>query len=415
MTSNHMLVTSSPHLRSADTTRRIMWTVVLALLPALLAGGYFFGWRAFYVTTLSVAAAIGSEALCQLIRRKPVTVADGSAIITGLLVAFCMPPTVRWFVPVIGAATAIILAKHVFGGLGHNIWNPALVGRAFVHNSFPVDMNPAEYPVIRSSPDGSLWSYVTDIFHRFSIDVGSVTHKATSADVVSGATPLSVIKRDLMSMPERLGDAAQSLPDKFEVIFQKLDFSAMQPVDLIHAFFGDIGGNIGEISALMLLAGAVLLLARRVISWHVPVIYIGTFALLIAVLPLPLGAGATAAGAAGDGGEGGRWVWAAALMGGQPGWSFILMHLLTGGLLLGALYMATDMVTSPMTIKGMIIFAAGCGVLTALIRLYGGFPEGVSYAILLMNSTVPVIDRWTRPRIFGTRTRKAARPAEVKA
>lgn len=405
MTSNHMLVTSSPHLRSADTTRRIMWTVVLALLPALLAGGYFFGWRAFYVTTLSVAAAIGSEALCQLIRRKPVTVADGSAIITGLLVAFCMPPTVRWFVPVIGAATAIILAKHVFGGLGHNIWNPALVGRAFVHNSFPVDMNPAEYPVIRSSPDGSLWSYVTDAFHRFSVDVGSVTTEATSADVVSGATPLSVIKRDLMIMPERLGDAAQNLPDKFEVVFQKLDLSATQPVDLIHAFLGDIGGNIGEISALMLLAGAVLLLARRVITWHIPVVYIGAFALLIAVLPLPVGGGD---------GDGGRWVWAAALMGGQAGGSFILMHLLTGGLLLGALYMATDMVTSPMTIKGMIIFAAGCGILTALIRLYGGYPEGVSYAILLMNSTVPVIDRWTRPRVFGTR-KKSRTVAEVKA
>lgn len=152
MTLNPMLVTSSPHIRTSDTTRRIMWTVVVALLPALLAGGYYFGWRAMYVSGLSVLAAMVSEAICQMIRKKPINVTDGSAIITGLLVAFCMPATVRWFVPVVGSAAAIVLAKHVFGGLGHNIWNPALVGRALVHNSFPVDMNPSSYPIIRTSP-----------------------------------------------------------------------------------------------------------------------------------------------------------------------------------------------------------------------------------------------------------------------
>ena len=405
MTLNPMLVTSSPHIRTSDTTRRIMWTVVVALLPALLAGGYYFGWRAMYVSGLSVLAAMVSEAICQMIRKKPINVTDGSAIITGLLVAFCMPATVRWFVPVVGSAAAIVLAKHVFGGLGHNIWNPALVGRALVHNSFPVDMNPSSYPIIRTSPGEGLWGQVMDVFHRFTIDVGSAVNPIvaeTSPDVISGASPLAIIKRNLIYAPEQLGEAAQSLPEKFEVVFQRLDFSAAQPVDLMHAFVGNIGGNIGEVSALLLLAGAVLLFARRVISWHVPVVYIASFAVLMAVLPLPLGADR-------------QWVWGAAMMGGAAGWNYVLMHLLTGGLMLGALYMATDMVTSPMTGKGLIIFAAGCGVLTALIRLYGAFPEGVSYAILLMNTTVPIIDRWTRPRTFGTRKSKTVRAAEAKA
>jgi Na+-translocating ferredoxin:NAD+ oxidoreductase subunit D len=406
MTLNPMLATSSPHVRDPDSTRRIMWTVNLALLPALLAGGYFFGWRAFYVSGLSVLAAMASELLCQKLRKKPMTLGDGSAIITGLLVAFCMPPTVRWFVPVVGSAAAIILAKQVFGGLGNNIWNPALVGRAFVHNAFPVDLNPPAYPLIRTTPGEGVGAWIADFFHRLTIDVGSVVHPVTpeaAPDVISGATPLAVIKDSLIGRPEEFVHAAETIPAKFEIVFQRLGAGTAQPAGLLDAFVGNIGGNIGEISAVLLLAGAALMLARRVITWHIPVTYLASFALLMAILPLPLG------------GEDSRWIWAPALLGGSAGLNYVLMHLLTGGLMLGALYMATDMVTSPMTVKGLIIFGIGCGLLTALIRLYGAFPEGVSYAILLMNTTVPIIDRFTRPRTFGTRTSKAQKPAEAKA
>ncbi|NIA21518.1 MAG: RnfABCDGE type electron transport complex subunit D [Anaerolineaceae bacterium] len=379
-----LAVSSSPHIRHPDSVPRIMWSVAAALTPALLLSGYLFGYRAYLVVALSVLTAVVCEGLAQRFRKVPVTVGDGSAVVTGLLVAFCMPATVRWFVPVVGSAAAILIAKQCFGGLGYNIWNPALVGRAVVHTSFAVDMNPSEYPVVQISPSGhTLAARVTDFFRHFTVDVGTFGSDGSATDVVSGASPMAVLKKGLAA-PDSV---AASLTEQFRSV---LDGRAPSLWD---AFWGHIGGNLGEVSALLLLAGVVYLVLRGYVRWYVPVLYLGTVALLASVLPLPLGSLAS--------GES-KWVWAAALQAGGAGLKFPLYHLVCGGLMLGALYMATDMVTSPLSRKGQIVFALGCGLLTALIRLYGGYPEGVCYSILLMNTAAPLIDRWTRPRIFGT-------------
>ena len=393
---NLLTVSSSPHIRRPDSIARAMWSVNLALLPALVASGYFFGWRALWVVGLSVLTAVVSEAAVQALRKQPVTVRDGSAVVTGILVAFCMPATVRWFVPVVGSATAILIAKHCFGGLGYNIWNPALVGRAVVHNCYPADMNPAQYPVVRTLASGEgPAAWLRNVVHHFTVDVGAVAQRAVSPDAITGASPLSAMKRAVALG----GGEAATLAGKFATVFQRTaplldknpgtDPALLHKVGLWDAFVGNIGGNIGEVCALLLILGAVYLVARGYVRWYVPVLYVGTVAFLAAVLPLPLGAGES------------KWVWAAALRAGPEGWHYVGYHVLCGGLMLGALYMATDMVTSPLTPKGLAVFAVGCGALTALIRLYGGYPEGVCYSILIMNTAVPVIDRWTAPRVFG--------------
>jgi electron transport complex protein RnfD len=303
-----LLVSSSPHIRSGETVQRIMFDVVIALIPALIASIIFFGFRAFLIVILTVAAAMISEAIAQKILGKEITVNDGSAIVTGMLLAFNLPPTVPFWIPVIGGALAIIVAKQIFGGLGHNPFNPALVARAFLVASWPVFMTSW------INPDGS-----------------------------SAATPLALLKYEGIATPYW---------------------------DL---FIGKIGGCIGETSVLALLIGGAYLLYRGHIDWRIPGGYFVTVIVLSAIL------------------------------GQDP-----LFHLLAGGLMLGALFMATDMVTSPITKKGRIVFGIGCGVLTVLIRLFGGYPEGVSYSILLMNAATPLIDRYTKPRIFGKKVTKNA-------
>jgi len=394
---NRLLVSSSPHIRLGDSIPRIMWSVVVALLPATIASGYFFGWRALYVTGLSVIAAVLCEAAVQKFRKLPVTVGDGSAVVTGMLLAFCLPPTVRWFVPVVGSAIAILIAKHCFGGLGYNIWNPALVGRAFVHSCYPQDMNPPLYPVVRTAGagDGPL-GWLRDFFNHFAVNVGTVPGTGHPPDAITGASPLAALKRTLVYQH---GGTADALAGKFTSAFQNTAALAkdnpgapdalMHKISLWNAFLGNRGGDIGEACILLLILGAVFLLVRGYIKWYVPVLYVATVAALVSVLPLPVG-------------PGGGQVWFAAFRaGGDVGWQYLGYHVLCGGLMLGALYMATDMVTSPLTAAGNVIFAVGCGLLTSLIRLYGGFPEGVCYSILLMNTAVPLIDRWTRPRVFG--------------
>lgn len=408
-----LLVSSSPHIRQPDSVSRIMWSVVAALSPALIASGSFFGWRAFYVTGISVLTAVLCEAAVQKFLRKiPVTVSDGSAVVTGILVAFCLPPTAPWYVPAVGSAAAILIAKQAFGGLGHNIWNPALIGRAVVHWAYSADMNPSSYPMVRlADPSDGFLGRMGDFFRRFTVDVCA---GSGSSDVVTSASPLRALKNiadgvDLNQMPVNVS----SVNDYLQRTFEHGDRAFSSGTSLMDAFLGYLGGNIGEVSALLLLIGGIYLMVRGYVRWYVPAVYILTVAVLVAVLPIHV--------VGGDGQS--SMVWAAAFRhnhdialtwsgGNDLGsilptvdlgtfWRYVGYHLLCGGLMLGALFMATDMVTSPLTRKGLVIFAVGCGTLTALIRLYGAYPEGVCYSILIMNTVVPLIDRWTKPRVFG--------------
>ncbi|KPK43556.1 MAG: hypothetical protein AMK72_13180 [Planctomycetes bacterium SM23_25] len=361
-----MYVGHWPHLCGEDTVARIMWSVAAALVPAAVAAGYFFGIRAYLHIGLAVASAVVAEAVITHLRLGRMTVGNGSAVVTGLLVAFCLPAQARWFVPIVAAAVAIGIAKHCFGGLGYNIWNPALVGRAFVHISFPTDMNPSVYPVLRSG--------------HFLKDLGTAVQKSLPAgvDAWTGPSPMKVLKglTDGQVTVDRLrATVEEHLPSLWKMLS------------------GNIGGSIGETSALLLLIGAVFLIIRGWVRWQIPVAYLATVAVGALVLPLQV---------AGDG---------RAVV--EAGWHpiltaapdlaarYVAYHLLGGGLMLGALYMATDMVTTPITHRGMLVFGAGCGLLTILIRLYGGYPEAVCYSILLMNTATPLIDRWTQARLFG--------------
>jgi electron transport complex protein RnfD len=307
-----------------------MWNVLAALVPALACSYLFFGWRALLVVAVAGAFAVAAEWGAQKVRGVPVTVGDGSALLAGVLLAMTLPPNVPLYIPAIGSVFAIAVAKHCMGGLGANIWNPALAGRAFLMASFPTHMAMAAWPVLRHLGSGNVAG-------------------TPGVDVVTGATPLEVMKRG------------------GEFTYRLVDLAA-----------GHIPGSIGETSAIALLAGGIFLILKRYVDWRLPLSYIGTVALLVFVLPAKAGDAMTP------------------LFSGHA-----LVHLLSGGLFLGAFFMATDMVTSPMTRRGQVVFGIGCGILTAAIRLYGGYPEGVNYAILLMNTFVPIIDRFTVPRTLG--------------
>ncbi len=335
-----MAVSASPHLRSPVTVSRIMWLVCIALLPALGASVWFFGLRSLLLVGLSVASAVGFEAVTQRAFGRRVTVTDGSAALTGLLLAFNLPPGVPWWIPVVGSGFAVIVAKGFFGGLGHNFVNPALAGRALLMASWPGLMTARWL-----APSG-----------------GSIS----GIDAVSAATPLGMLK-NAHEIAGAAGDPAALLV-------------RVQSWPVIgRLFWGQVGGCVGETSAPALLIGGLALVILRVVDWRIPLAYISTVALLVLALPGPKSA--------------------------LP--NYVLFHLFSGGLMLGAFFMATDYVTSPITGNGRIVFGIGCGLLTVTIRLWGGFPEGVSYAILLMNVATPFIDRLTRPRLFGAR--KAAR------
>ena len=310
---DNLLVGSSPHIKNKETTQRIMLDVIIALLPAAMAALYFFRLQAALLIIVTVFSCVLSEYIWNHLSKKPNTIKDLSAVVTGILLAFNLSPCVSLWVASIGGIFAIIIVKQMFGGLGHNFINPALAARAFLMASWPVQMT---------------------------------TWKNPGIDAVSSATPLSLIKNG--------SEAAGQIPS------------------LVDLFIGNIGGCIGETSALALLLGAIYLLIRRVITLEIPAFFIGTVALM-------------------------TWVF------GGTGFftGDFLYHILAGGLLLGAFFMATDYTTSPMTLKGRVIMGIGCGLLTSVIRLYGGYPEGVSYSILLMNLGVPLIDRYTVPKSFG--------------
>lgn len=303
---SQLTVSLSPHVRSGATTRRIMLDVCMALLPAVIFAVYWFGFGVLLTVLLSVASAILSEFLMEKALRRPVTIDDGSAAVTGLLLALTLPAGTPWYVPVLGSVFAICIAKQVFGGLGDNFVNPALAGRAFLLASFPAAMT--TYPLV--------------------------------ADAVTSATPLSS------------------------------EFAGS--VDYLQAFIGRIGGCIGEVSTLALLIGAAYLLIRRVIDWRIPLSYLGTMALLTVI-----------------------------------GGGNVLDSVLLGGTVLGAFFMATDYVTSPVTSWGRVIYGVGIGIINYTIRRWGAYPEGTTYAILLMNIAAPLIERFTRPRKYGEVKRHA--------
>ncbi|PLX84317.1 MAG: electron transporter RnfD [Desulfuromonas sp.] len=319
-----LYLSSSPHIQGGESTDKVMRAVIYALLPACAVSVYFFGLPALLVLTLCTAGCVAFEALCQKAMGRPVTVADGSAALTGILLALNLPPQSPWWLCLLGAAFAIVVAKQVYGGLGYNPFNPALVARVVLLISFPVQM--------------TSWTAPAPLF--------------SGIDAVTAATPLGEWKTAVMltgRLPEGLNGGLGSY------------------------FLGNMGGCIGEVSALALLLGAVYLFWKRILTWHTPLSYVGTVVVLSGIF------------------------WMV-----DPGrYPSPLFHLLTGGMVLGAFFMATDMVSSPVTGRGMVVFGVGCGVITVLIRLFGGYPEGVSFAILLMNAATPLIDRYTRPRKFG--------------
>ncbi len=321
---HELVVSVSPHVRGKETVGRIMWTVNLALLPAFLMSVYYFGPLAAYVTGLCILSSVLFEHVYQISLKKKTTIGDGSAFLTGLLLGLNLPATVPFYIPVIGSLIAVVLTKLLFGGLGYNIFNPALIGRAFLLISFPKLL--------------TSWS--------------EPTAKFIALDAKTTATPLAILKEEgIVHLMEVFGSQAE--------LYKSL-------------LMGSTAGSLGETSAIALLIGAMLLLVRGYITWHIPVSFVATVGLLGWAF----------------GGEG--------LFAGDP-----LIHILSGGLILGAFFMATDYVTGPSVRKGQIIYGIGCGAITMLIRLKGGFPEGVMFAILLMNCFAPLIDRAVKPELFG--------------
>ncbi|MDF2684969.1 MAG: RnfABCDGE type electron transport complex subunit [Clostridia bacterium] len=328
------LVTSSPHYGSKENTRTIMADVIIALLPALIVAVVFFGYRALTLTLISVGACIAFETLFNKIIKKPNTVGDMSAIVTGILLAFNLPVTVPYWLVVIGSFFAIVVVKMLFGGLGKNFMNPVLGARAFLFS----------WPMLMTTFVKPLATYQLPIFSDPIFTNGAPLSEYI--DSITTATPLKDLK-------------AGVLPD----------------ISITDLFVGNIGGSLGETSAMMLILGGLYLLVRRVISWQIPVSYIGTVALITFIFPT--------------------------IPGVNFSMDFMLSEILSGGLILGAIFMATDYSTSPVTKKGKIIYGIGCGLLTVFLRYYSGYPQGVSYSILLMNILAFSIDKVTRPRRYG--------------
>ena len=321
-------VSLSPHVYSGNSIKKEMYGVIIALIPAMLVSFYFFGLDAIRVTIIAIAGTVGFEWLIQkfLLKVKP-SINDGSAIITGLLLAFNLPSNLPAWIILIGALVAIGVGKMSFGGLGQNPFNPALVGRVFLLISFPVQM--------------TTWPKVSPL--NFSM-----------VDAETAATPLALIKEGLKN-GESLSELMSKIPSTIDL------------------FIGQVGGSLGEVSALAILLGGIYMLWKKIITWHIPVAMLGTMAVLSGILHLV----------------------------NPDAYAGPVFHLLTGGAMLGAVFMATDMVTSPMTPKGMLIFGAGIGLLTILIRVFGAYPEGVSFAILIMNAFVPLINTYVKPKRFG--------------
>ncbi len=324
-----LTVSPSPHIKGHDSTRTIMLDVVIALLPPLIFACYIFGMRALTVTLVSVASCLLAEGLFNLLLKRHQSIGDLSAAVTGMLLAYNLPVSVPLWIPIFGAFFAIVVVKGLFGGIGKNVVNPALAARVFLFMSFPDLMS-------RYVPAGSA--------------IGAFD-AVGDADILAGATPLAQLKQGMM-------------PD----------------LPLMDLIIGNCPGAIGEVSSLLLIAGFIYLMVRKVITWHIPIAYVGSVALICYLLPS------------------------------SPAFiphEFMLSQIFSGGLLLGAIFMATDYVTSPITRTGRIIFGVGCGIITVFIRYFGGYSEGVSFAILIMNLLVRYIDGFTKPVKFGGMKKQA--------
>ena len=315
-----LIASSSPHIRSNENTRSIMLDVIIAMLPALVWAIYNFGFKALISVVVSVVACLFWEWLYRKLLKKPQAIGDLSAVVTGMLLAFVCPPELPWWTLIIGAFFSIVVVKQLYGGIGCNFLNPALAGRAFLLASYATAMTTWAIPQIRP-------------------------------DVTSAATPLQIMKEGTV--------------EAFTTLTSNYSVSDM--------FLGKIGGSLGEVSSLCLLVGGVFLLIRKVISWHTPVAYIGTVAILTLI----------------------------AAPAGINGVDYMLYNVFGGGLMLGAIFMATDYATSPVTKPGQLIFGVGCGLLTCFIRRFGSYPEGVCYSILIMNCTTWLLDKYIRPTIYG--------------
>jgi electron transport complex protein RnfD len=326
---NKLIISPSPHIHGEFSTKRLMRDVIIALLPALIASFYFFGLGAVKVVCISIISCVVFEYLIQkfLLKTTP-SINDLSAVVTGLILSFNLPSNLPVWLIIIGSLVAIGLGKMVFGGLGNNPFNPALAGRVFLLIARPEEMTTWPLPLALATPDAT-----------------------------TGATPLAIIKEGLKN-----GLTIDQIKESSDYTFSYLD-----------TLFGQIGGSLGEVSAIALLAGFAYLLFRKVITWHIPIAIFLSVTVFSGILHLA-----------------------------NPD-KFIdpVFHLLTGGMILGAVYMATDYVTSPMTHKGMLIYGAGIGLLTIAIRTFGSYPEGMSFAILFMNALVPLINKYMKPKLFG--------------
>ncbi|MBN2638477.1 MAG: RnfABCDGE type electron transport complex subunit D [Bacteroidales bacterium] len=328
---NMLTVSGSPHVHGDESTKKIMYGVVYAMIPAILVSLYFFGLDAFRVLVISIAASLFFEWVIQkYLIKGPITITDGSALVTAILLAFNVPSNLPSWMVIIGSLVAIGMAKMSFGGLGKNVFNPALVARVFLLVSFPVQMT--TWPLARKLP-------------------------MTLADTITGPTPLGFVKEGLGT-----GQTVPQLMAHLPSYMQEL--------------LGQMGGSMGEVSALAIILGGIYLLWKKIITWEIPVSILVTVAAFSGIMWLV-----------------------------NPNqYADPLFQLLSGGLMLGAFFMATDMVTSPMTRGGQLLFGFGIGLITILIRIWGAYPEGVSFAILLMNAVVPLINRGFKPRRFGKKT-----------
>lgn len=355
-------VSPSPHVYGEDSVPRLMYGVVISLLPALVISVLYFGPRAFLVTAVAVASCVFFEYIIQrFIMKTGASVGDGSAAVTGLLLAFCLPYSIPLWLVALGSLVAIGVGKMSFGGLGNNPFNPALVGRVFLFISFPVAMTSYPGPVSWSDYFSSreTVSVVADTVPAVTTgenltELPAEKARTVTIDASSGATPLSLLNESKTGgVPVR--DAMKQMPGYLDLLL------------------GRMNGSLGEIAAAALLLGFIFLLIKKIITWHIPLAVLGSVFLFTGIL----------------------WL-ANPESNADP-----LFHLLTGGLMLGAIYMATDYVTSPMSKKGMLIYGIGIGVITVLIRRFGAYPEGVQFAILIMNAFVPVINTYIKPGRFG--------------